>query len=176
MTEENKIELKKRCDKLITQTSSRKVNYFSSERLCSFARAANKFTLIPRFTFNGRKREQGRGLLIVFKTYIKCLIEESLKYPTDIYIPYIGILRIREIDSVGKRKIWKENGEYKYRMDTAFDKTVLYRIYHQIFGAEDINYQTPFRLSRTFVSPIIGKIYKLHPEGNYYPKYIKKQR
>ena len=175
MKESEKIALRKRCDNLIKQTKPRKVNKFSDSSVYSVMKVLNMGVIVPRITMSGRKREKGRGIIKVFKTYLKILIEESLKHPIDIYIYRVGILRVREINSIGQKRIWNEDGKTKFRMDTPFDAKVMYRIYHKIFGLEECDFRTPFRLSRVFISPILGKIYKLHPEGKYYLKYIKKR-
>jgi hypothetical protein len=109
----------------------------------------------------------------VFKTYLNFLIEESLHYPIDIHIPNIGLLKIREVDSVGRTAIWREGDQTKYRCDTPFDTSVMYRIYHDIFGVEQSDFTTKFFLNRSFIKPILRKIYLLHPEGGYYSEYKK---
>ncbi len=165
----DKEELKARCEGLINQTVTRNVEPFSNDRVFKVLKDAGKMDLVP--LFKGPYRiKRGRGLIQVYTMYLKYLIEESLKYPIDIYIPRIGILSIKEIDSIGKRRNWQAEGIHKSRYDTPFNKSVMYRIYHFIFGLEHNNFRTPFRLNRYLIGPIVGKIYRKHPEGGYYTK------
>lgn len=168
----NKKELKERCRKLVTGSGTRNVQRFSSQAIFEVLKDVGFINLAPRLKYTYHQN-RGYGLLRVFRKYLEFLIDESLKYPIDIYIPKIGLLKIREIESVGAPRSWMENGVFKQRLDTPFNKSVMYRIYHNIFGVENTSFLTPFRLNRRFASTIIGRIYKLHPEGGYYDKYIK---
>lgn len=169
----DKVELRRKCEDLISKTEPREVEYFSNLVMYEMLRKQDKISMAPVFKMIGRKMRRGYALTTVFSKYLEFLIEESLKYPIDIHIPRVGLLKIREIDSIGKRRCWNDNGVHKYRFDTPFDKSVMYRVYHDIFGVESVDFTTPFKLNRAFASSILGKVYKNHPEGGFYSKYIK---
>ena len=171
----NKKKLKSRCDDLIYRSQNRKIKRFSGKFLRDILEEAGAYERVPIFKGKKDRVTRGKGFYLVFKTYLKYLIEESLKYPIDIYIPNIGLLKIREIDSVGKKRLWREGDKTVFRCDTPFDATVMYQIYHQIFGAEQSHFAIQFFLRRAFVKPILRKVYKLHPEGGYYPKVNKEK-
>ena len=167
----NKEELRKRCEGIANQTVTRRVDRLTNDKMYKMLRSYGLMSMAPIIGYTTSRPRRGNGLTKIFKIYMKYLVEESLKYPIDIYIPKIGILKVLEIDSIGKKKHWNEDGKLKHRFDTPFNKTVMYRIYHQIFGIEINSFKTPFKLSRTFVSPIVGQIYKNHPNGGFYAKY-----
>ena len=170
----NRKELKNRCESLINGSQNRRVKRFSGKFLRDILEKSGAYEKVPIFKGKKYRVTRGRGFYTVFKTYLNYLVEESLKYPIDIYIPNIGLLKIREIDSVGKKRLWKEGDKTVFRCDTPFDAKVMYQIYHDIFGATESHFSTQFFLRRVFVKPILRKVYKLHPNGGYYPKVNKK--
>jgi len=171
----NKEELRKRCEGLIKQTVTRKVERISDKSIMRVLREDGKVLMAPKFKFT-YKQNRGYSIKRVFLKYLEFLIDESLKYPIHIYIPFIGKLKIFEIDSIGKRRCWNDNGVFKYRFDTPFDKSVMYRVYHDIFGMENNHFSTPFRLDRIFASRLLGKVYQKHPDGGFYNLYIKNKK
>jgi len=178
MSESKKIDkkkLKSRCEALITGSQTRKVKKFSGKFLRDILEEAGAYERVPIFKAKNYRVTRGRGFFNVFKVYLNYLVEESLKYPIDIYIPNIGLLKIREIDSIGKKRMWQEGGKTVFRCDTPFDATVMYQIYHQIFSADQSHFSVQFFLKRAFVKPILRKVYKLHPNGGYYPRVNKEE-
>lgn len=175
MTKTEKEELKIRCNKIVVQTSAREVRGLSSEHVYEVLKNIGKENKIPILKASRWRARRDKNIVPVFKVYLNYLIEESLKYPIDIYIPHVGILKIREIDSVGRKALWNDNGVIRTRNDTPFDTTVMYRIYSEIFTTESMDFTTRFFLRRRFIKPILRKIYLNHPEGGYYTKYIKKK-
>ena len=138
----NKEELKIRCDKLIRQTVVRKKREFSGYNILQAMLSYNIKDVVPIFKAATYQVNRGGRVVRIFIKYVEFLVEESLEYPIDIYIPKVGLLRVREIDSIGIKRCWVD-GEFKQRFDTPFDKSVMYRIYHEIFGVEQTDYRTP---------------------------------
>lgn len=171
----NKEALRERCEKIRTGFEQRNVKRFSSDIVYTTLKGLGKSHFLPLVTKGKEKIRKRRIAGPVFKVYLRFLIEESLEYPIDIYIPYIGLLKIREIDSIGRKAMWFDGEKTRYRFDTPFDYSTMYRIYGQIFGTETSDWSTSFFLTRKFIKPILGKVYKRHPEGGFYAKYIKQK-
>lgn len=171
----NREELKARCDAIRDRFTPRNVKRLSSSDVYETLRSLKIANLIPSFKSGGKVIRRGRSLVPIFRTYVKFLIEESLQYPIDIYIPHIGFLKIKEVDSVGRKSYWRENGKSVFRMDTPFDKSVMYKMYGDIFGTETKSWMTKFILNKRLVKPILRKVYLKHPEGGFYSKYTKKK-
>lgn len=171
MTENEKKALKARCDAIVNSNSGRRTQYLSGKLIQKLMVKIGRPDFLPVLSTPRYRIGRGRHILKIFNMYLKFLIEESLKYPIEIYIPYIGILRIFETDSVGKKSLWEENGKLVYRMDTVFDQKVKYWMTGLMFGYEDSDFATKFFLLKRYIKPILRKVYLAHPDGGFYNKY-----
>lgn len=171
MTSSEKEELKSRCEALIYGNETRKSWSFSGLLIQKILKATGRAKSLPYMGNPSHKVPRGRGVSKILRLYVKFLIEESLKYPMKIYIPYIGFLTIVEVDPVGKKSLWTENGKVVYRMDTPFDTSVKYWMRSYIFGVDNKDFATGFFLRKRYINPILHEVYKAHPDGGFYEKY-----
>jgi len=156
------------CKRIDSKGYTKKVFTFNLRLARKYAKEYNITCFLPKVRLSSQKRSL-LGAQEIFKKYIEFAIDESFKYHTDIYIPHIGMIEIREIESVGVKRRYRKDGKLVTRLDTVFDKRVMYGLFFQSFLNLKTGYYSYFRLEHDFMNRLLTRIYNMNLEEGTYP-------
>ena len=174
LTEDEKKRINSICYKLVTKGYKVKYSKYSNRRIRRLAKRFDFYKDLPILKFKDEKRRTMQGGGIIAKTYLHFLIEESLKYDiSNIVVPYIGVLQIREVDPKGSKWIYFKDKKKQIRLDTVFDEKVMYRIFFKPYFRHKMGSLVNFNFSKKIFRHILSTLYKRELEPGVYPFYKK---